>query len=143
MTTTIRTMPTVSGTQFVDLEWLDRAACVDKPHDWFHPSPGSMNYRRARNCCLVCPVRFECLDDAMESERDVTNDRHRHGMRGGLTPPERAAMALATCQPVSVRKVLSGVVDELGDIVKHTDEAHLRRAAVGLLTEALGWVGVA
>ena len=76
------------------------------PLEWFfwdtHPrgqvarQPGKQ--KRARAICAGCPVRQECLDAAMKEEIYLCNDhpmqmQHRHGVRGGLTPSERAALA--------------------------------------------------
>jgi len=70
------------------MNWADRAACRGKPlHLWFPPSGGAM--KTARIICAGCPVRQPCLTEALEQEagEHVTM---RSGMRGGLTPAERA-----------------------------------------------------
>jgi len=69
--------------------WMRRAACI-KPGvnpEWFHP----MDHDRetltvARNVCRGCPVKHECLDDAIAT-------RDAFGVRGGLTHTERARLA--------------------------------------------------
>ena len=65
--------------------WLPRAACAPADVDpaWFHPAPWE-SPSRAREVCGRCPVRAECLADALET-------RERFGIRGGLTPEERSA----------------------------------------------------
>lgn len=84
------------------LDWMAAAACKDKPLDWWFPEfgdagPGRGNrvggqYQRARDICDRCPVRAECLDEAMRMERGVSHN-FRHGMVGGLTPREREALS--------------------------------------------------
>lgn len=51
----------------------------DKRTDWSEP----------RSICLSCPVRQPCLADALRTEPTVG---YMHGMRGGLTPAERARL---------------------------------------------------
>lgn len=65
-------------------DWLDDAACHDKPEDWFFPKRyDGRSARRAKDVCDACPVRADCLDWGMETD---------DGIFGGLTPLERAAM---------------------------------------------------
>lgn len=65
--------------------WPERAAC-NQPGvnpDWFFPEKGRHG-KRALLVCGGCPVRDECLADALaRSERDDW------GIRGGLTERER------------------------------------------------------
>lgn len=63
--------------------WWERAACKGYDLALFFPSADKRNrYTQARRICAVCPVRAECLADAV-----ATDDAY--GMRGGLTPFER------------------------------------------------------
>lgn len=67
-------------------DWRDLAACKGKPTAWWFPI-GAACYGRARRICSDCPVSGPCLSDAIKKEHD--SRVHRHGMFGGLTPPER------------------------------------------------------
>ncbi|MFJ3258466.1 WhiB family transcriptional regulator [Streptomyces sp. NPDC086771] len=73
--------------------WADRAACRGyadiflPPHTERDAAPD-----RARQICAACPVQIECLDAAMEEEGSADQYR-RAGVRGGLTPVERATLA--------------------------------------------------
>jgi hypothetical protein len=79
--------------------WRDRAACVGEPIDVFFPiplHPGRAGHRKdydpyatARLVCAGCPVKDECLVDAVVHESNAT----AHGMRGGLTPRQRRGMS--------------------------------------------------
>lgn len=74
--------------------WWESAACRDHQHlNWF---PGEFNGRttpadpdgwrvcRLRAICVACPVRGDCLADAIA--------RHeQHGFYGGMTTTERGA----------------------------------------------------
>jgi WhiB family redox-sensing transcriptional regulator len=51
----------------------------------FFPEPGA-NATPARRICATCPVRTDCLRDALE-HRDIA-----FGVRGGLTPTQRRAL---------------------------------------------------
>lgn len=76
------------------VDWRERAACAGLPlnlaDEMFNPvqvakqkdSPG-MEY-----CWQRCPVRTECLDDAIETEPN----NGIHGIRGGYTEEERRTM---------------------------------------------------
>jgi hypothetical protein len=82
-----------------DDEWRDLAACRDTDPSIFFPeavggSPrttGGMNaaemaqYETARRICIECPVRPECLGDALAGRE--------YGVRAGLTVSQRRAFA--------------------------------------------------
>ena len=65
-------------------DWRADAGCRDSDPDLFFPEFN--DYRAARAICRRCPVADECLADAM-----ADTYAGGHGMRGGLTPPERRA----------------------------------------------------
>ncbi|WP_326780406.1 WhiB family transcriptional regulator [Streptomyces longwoodensis] len=63
--------------------WLARAACTGEPTDhWF-----GRDYQTGKTICGRCPVRAECLLEAVKTESD-----HRYGVWGGLTGRERAQL---------------------------------------------------
>ena len=84
------------------MSWTDEAECLGYKYEIFFPiiidedgeewfddgtiweayGDTSSFYDEARSICNVCPVKEECLEDAMIS-------KERYGMRGGLTPIER------------------------------------------------------
>jgi len=70
----------------VALDWRDRAACRGLPQEWFI-TPGDADDEpwdpdpRALAFCLACPVRPECLADAVRNG-DV-------GTRGGTSAHQR------------------------------------------------------
>lgn len=70
------------------MTWLDQAACVGTPaHIWFPTrKAGSGAYAHARLICSRCPVTHECVADGIRYG-------DYYGMRGGLTPDERALVA--------------------------------------------------
>lgn len=80
--------------------WQDDAECngTDDPEAFFAPFEGRDGVRAARRrdvqrvistYCDACPVIKDCLRTAMAEELPWT----RFGIRGGLTPTERDALA--------------------------------------------------
>ena len=78
-------------------EWRGSALCAQTDPEAFFPQNkayvddynGYDNYNAARKICAECPVKGECLADAL-----MTGDVE-YGMRGELTPRERMGI-LAT-----------------------------------------------
>lgn len=78
------------------MTWRDQAACAGMAdqgfaeHDPFHPKHdgAASDYELARKICRRCPVRVECLEDALATEVASA----RVGMRGGMTPAQRASL---------------------------------------------------
>ena len=68
--------------------WTIDAACLDVGTETFFPGPGHRN-DTALAICGRCPVRTDCLDEAIADE---TLD---HGIRGGATVAARQAMRKA------------------------------------------------
>jgi WhiB family redox-sensing transcriptional regulator len=73
---------------FVDLlktlEWQNDAACRDVGGDAWYPEE-RMRAPIAKSICEGCPVRTQCLEDALE--------RHdQHGIWGGYSVEERREM---------------------------------------------------
>lgn len=67
---------------------------------WFRPEEGDEPLGRTRDsdqqaavriCMTQCPVRLECLAVALKFENFV-GPKSRHGVWGGLTPRQRAAL---------------------------------------------------
>jgi WhiB family redox-sensing transcriptional regulator len=63
--------------------WAARAACAKTdPDDLFVRGAAQ---RPAREVCFACPVRRQCLADALDSETE-------YGVWGGMTERERRAL---------------------------------------------------
>lgn len=62
--------------------WREEAMCAQTDPEIFFPEIGA-NAARARQICHTCPVRTDCLRDALD-HRDVA-----FGVRGGLAPTQR------------------------------------------------------
>lgn len=78
----------------LDPRWARRALCAsrDYPYDMY-PEPG--NHRGmaiALGACARCPVRMDCLSEALAAEGD-TPEKTRGGISGGTTPRERWVLA--------------------------------------------------
>lgn len=70
--------------------WLKAAACLGLGDDMY-PDNNVGDIEHARRICAPCPVREECLADAMEMEGGRTA-KGRHGIRAGLTGGQRRAL---------------------------------------------------
>jgi WhiB family redox-sensing transcriptional regulator len=72
-----------------DYDWQRFAACRDVPAEWFFPLGDRWTDAdrpdRAKAVCTGCPVRAECLADALDRG-------DRWAILGGLDPVERAAL---------------------------------------------------
>lgn len=64
-------------------EWQQLANCATTDPELFFSDFGT--YDTARKVCAFCPVRAQCLQEALEQNETF-------GMRGGLTPTERRQM---------------------------------------------------
>lgn len=71
------------GRTTLEDNWVADALCADDPPDSLFVRGAAQ--RQARQRCLACPVRLECLADALQWECDF-------GVWGGLTERERRAL---------------------------------------------------
>jgi hypothetical protein len=67
-------------------DWRTRAACLGH-WDAMHPDTNEAEIAYAKGICAPCPVRMECLRDAIQ-----TGD-NQWGIRAGLRPDERRTTA--------------------------------------------------
>ena len=68
-------------------EWTRQAACAGKPTEWWFPEKNRLTAPRvlgALRLCVLCPVRRQCLQEAMEIPETMD-----YGIRGGLYDAER------------------------------------------------------
>lgn len=67
-------------------EWIEYAACLGMPTEMFYPEgrSASRTLAEAREVCMSCPVRRQCLAAALE-----TPPWDDHGVWGGTTRNER------------------------------------------------------
>ena len=70
--------------------WRLSAACIGLGDEFFpsEPSKAASVYAAARLVCEACPVKTECLADALDHERGLSASG-RAGMWGGLSPEQR------------------------------------------------------
>jgi hypothetical protein len=70
--------------------WVHQAACRGTPVRWWFPERGDpFAGQVALTICRSCPVRVDCLAEAIRLESDQWQ---AHGIRGGLTAGERRAL---------------------------------------------------
>ena len=65
------------------MDWTTRASCRSTDPDELFVQGAAQN--RAKQVCLGCPVRTECLADALDN-------RVEFGVWGGMTERERRAL---------------------------------------------------
>ena len=67
-------------------EWVEQALCREIGHELFFPEKGE-SAEPAKQVCAKCPVRRECLEDALATGA-------RYGVLGGKSERERRAIVL-------------------------------------------------
>ncbi|MFJ9029769.1 WhiB family transcriptional regulator [Streptomyces sp. NPDC102274] len=72
--------------------WQDAAACLNHVQVFFPHKDNEADTTAAKKICGICPVRQACLEAAMTEER-AGEHIIRAGIRGGLTPRQRAALS--------------------------------------------------
>jgi WhiB family redox-sensing transcriptional regulator len=65
------------------MNWRKRAACLGMETNLFYTHP-----TKAQRICRGCPVRTECLEDALAVEVHL-DKRSLTGVRGGKSPWQR------------------------------------------------------
>jgi WhiB family redox-sensing transcriptional regulator len=80
-------------------DWTIAAACRGMDPDELFVQGAAQN--RAKTVCAACPVRTECLADALDN-------RVEFGVWGGMTERERRALLRRRPDVRSWRKVLEG-----------------------------------
>ncbi|MFE8940968.1 WhiB family transcriptional regulator [Streptomyces sp. NPDC007872] len=85
--------------------WNESAACRSvNPDELFVKGPGQ---NRAKAVCTGCPVRTECLTEAL-------HNRIEFGVWGGMTERERRALLRRRPNVTSWRQALEGTCREQG-----------------------------
>lgn len=72
--------------------WRDHAACIGLGDLFLPRDEHHVDSTEPKRICGTCPVQQQCLDSALAEEGNVDQFR-RAGVRGGLTPAERATLA--------------------------------------------------
>lgn len=86
--------------------WVERANCTGDPDRMF-PGHDETGIREAKNVCRRCPVRMACLMDALR-----LGDTE-YGIRGGLRPNERRAVAKLVGDRRSDVRAVAAAVDQV------------------------------
>jgi WhiB family redox-sensing transcriptional regulator len=102
-------------------DWTTSAACRSTDPDALFVQGAEQN--RAKAICLACPVRTECLADALDN-------RIEFGVWGGMTERERRALLRRRPQVTSWRRLLETARVEYDTIVDLTDT--VRRAGTSV-----------
>jgi WhiB family redox-sensing transcriptional regulator len=86
-----------------DTDWAKRARCRKNKPDELFVQGAAQN--RAKLVCQGCPVRTECLAEALDN-------RTEYGVWGGMTERERRALLRRRPNVTSWRKLLETARDE-------------------------------
>ena len=78
-------------------DWASRGACRSTDPDTLFVQGAAQN--RVKTVCMSCPVRTECLADALDN-------RIEFGVWGGMTERERRALLRRRPNVVSWRRLL-------------------------------------
>ena len=84
-------------------DWASRGACRTSDPDTLFVQGAAQN--RAKAVCMGCPVRTECLSDALDN-------RVEFGVWGGMTERERRALLRRQPNVTSWRALLETARDE-------------------------------
>ncbi|MET0740790.1 MAG: WhiB family transcriptional regulator [Candidatus Nanopelagicales bacterium] len=95
-------------------EWIAKAACRASDPDALFVQGAAQN--RAKTVCAACPVRTECLADALDN-------RVEFGVWGGMTERERRALLRRRANVASWRQLLERARD---DYEHHVPVDHVR-----------------
>jgi WhiB family transcriptional regulator, redox-sensing transcriptional regulator len=91
------------------VDWPSEAACHGaEPDDLFVPGAAQ---NRAKAVCMGCPVRTECLADALDN-------RTEFGIWGGMTERERRALLRRRPAVTSWRSLLEAARGEYEQIAR-------------------------
>jgi WhiB family transcriptional regulator, redox-sensing transcriptional regulator len=103
-------------------DWASRGACKTSDPDSLFVQGAAQN--RAKTVCMGCPVRTECLADALDN-------RVEFGVWGGMTERERRALLRRRPNVSSWRRLLETARDEhvrVVAIAASREESAARRA---------------
>src|SRR6059058_1496309 len=114
------------GTEVItDTDWGDRALCKSADPEELFVQGAAQN--RAKAVCTGCPVRTECLADALDN-------RVEFGVWGGMTERERRALLRRRPTVTSWRRLLETARVEyergVGILPLDDDEVYENYAAV-------------
>ena len=116
-------------------DWLERAVCRGLD-DAMYPDSNEADIAYAKQICRACPVQMACLQDAL---RIGDNE---HGIRGGLRPYERRAVAKRLTreqynQPAAVAEAVQRVLHPAERTLEEIWEEHTYPLPDG----HIGWRG--
>ena len=87
-------VPKASFTFVVKQSWRDRRACRKYP-TWLFYDDSDVADSEALLVCARCPVRAQCLNQALIEEKGIAAEL-RFGVRGGTLSHERATLRPTT-----------------------------------------------
>ncbi|SEE90891.1 WhiB family transcriptional regulator [Ruania alba] len=105
-----------------DEEWTLKAACATRSPDELFVQGAAQ--RQVREICFTCPVRLECLVDALDN-------RIQFGVWGGMTERERRALLRSEPEVEDWRSTLGDLDHEELDQYIGVRRSKARRRVAG------------
>ena len=103
------------------VNWIAKAACQTSAPDELFVQGAAQN--RAKAVCMTCPVRTECLADALDN-------RVEFGVWGGMTERERRSLLRRRNNVTSWKELLEQARDEYeATLVAHEELSIIDDAA--------------
>ena len=96
------------------VEWASRASCRKADPDALFVQGAAQN--RAKAICQGCPVRTECLADALDNQTE-------YGVWGGMTERERRALLRRRPNVTSWRRLLETARAEHENAISTLDQS--------------------
>jgi WhiB family redox-sensing transcriptional regulator len=100
--------------------WQDEALCAQVDPEIFFPEKGGST-KNAKEVCASCPVRFECLEYALNEDLDT-------GVYGGLSSNERRPLHRAHRALLRAMRPEPVVVDVPPDRMLAARRANVKKA---------------
>lgn len=97
-------LETEEDTQTTTQPWFMKGLCRDRDPDELFVE-GQRAQKQARTLCFECPVRIECLAEALD-------ERINFGVWGGMTESERRALLRRYPEVESWQSILQQIQDE-------------------------------
>jgi WhiB family redox-sensing transcriptional regulator len=124
----------MSTTEIWDDNWARKAQCKEAGLDTMFVRGAEQN--RAKNVCAGCPVKMECLAEALDSKLEW-------GVWGGMTERERRAVLKKRPNVTSWRRLFEAAREEQLASHDNAQAAARRMAAQRAVVESTSAVAVA
>ena len=106
---------------------MDKASCKGLDTNMFYPGKGSDGYvarKKIKAICNTCPVVLDCLEYALETERQLGRGEYYYGWWGGCSPTQRMVLNGWTIwKNISMENLPPAVAEKYGYTRKENNES--------------------